>query len=339
MQENLMSVEIVPFSDGHLEEAAALVASRYRAARDLDKSLPARFEDSNATVPLLRDYAKKGAGVAAIREGQVVGFLITLYPLIRGVRTAYVPDWGHAADSTGRREIYRVMYANLARRWVANGYFAHAVTLLAHEHEAMDAWFSLGFGQIEIDAIRDLSAVKGAMAEVEIRRAQPEDIDVVLTLRLAMARYLATAPVFIPLMVERGRDFYEQLLSDSANAFWLAYRDGDVVAFMQLVPSSRLGLLMPVSDRTTVTITGAFTKEDVRCHGIGAALLNHSLDWARSAGYKHCAVEFESTNTIGSSFWWGRGFRPVCYSLRRHIDERIAWADDAGDDADFLQGL
>jgi GNAT superfamily N-acetyltransferase len=93
---------------------------------------------------------------------------------------------------------------------------------------------------------------------------------------------------------------------------------------MELVPANRLGAGMPVPRATTVTITGAYTKEDIRQRGIGTALLNHSLEWARSAGYRNCAVEFESANIIGSRFWYGNGFKPVCYSLARRVDERIA---------------
>lgn len=316
-----MSIEIVPFSDNHLENAAVLVATRYRTERDLNKSLPARFEDADAVASLLQDYTKKRTGVVALREGRLVGFLT--YMLLLGRRIAYVPDWGHAADSVDRRETYRAMYASVARYWVTNGYFTHAATVLAHEREAMDAWVSLGFGMIEMNALRDVSPVAGGMVDIEIRRARPEDIDLVMALRVAMERHLAAAPVFIPPIINRGRDFRQQRLSDSANAFWLAYRDEDAVAFMELVPSSRLGVVMPVFDETTVTITGAFTKEGIRHRGIGTALLNHSLDWARSIGYDHCAVEFESTNIIGSRFWQRRGFKPVCYSLNRHIDERI----------------
>ena len=328
MEFNKPSIDIVPFSEDHLKDAAAMVATRYREERDLNKSVPARFEDAAAIVPLLQDYTKKRNGIAAIREGRLAGFLTCMLLLARGVRTAYVTDHSHAADSESSREIYRAMYANIAHRWVTDGYFAHAVTVLAHEREVMDTWFSLGFGMIEINALRGVSPVDKGMAEVEIRRAEPEDIDIVMTLRVAVGRHLTTAPVFIPLIIGRGRKFYEQWLSDSANALWLAYRGRDAVAFMQLMPSSQLGVVMPIFDKTTVTITGAFTKEDMRCHGIGTALLNHSLVWARSTGYEHCAVEFESANTIGSSFWQGKGFKPVCYSLARRIDERVVWANE-----------
>lgn len=317
------SIEIVPFQRDHLQDAAVLVANRYRAERGINESLPSRFEEADAVLPLLKGYANGQAGIAAICERRFVGFLIGLLIPVRQAKTAYVPDWGHAADSESGQKIYKAMYANLAPRWVADGCFTHAVSLLTHEREATDAWFSLGFGMIEANAVRDVSPIEGGMAEVEIRRAGLEDIDVVLTLRVALERYLAEAPIFIPLITQRGRKFYEKWLPDSANALWLAYRDRDAIAFMELMPSSRLGVAMPVLNETTVTITGAFAKEYLRQRGIGTTLLNHSLEWARSAGYKNCEVEFESTNIIGSSFWHGNGFKPVYYSLARHIDERI----------------
>lgn len=317
------SIEIVPFQRDHLQDAAVLVANRYRAERGINKSLPSQFEDADAVLPLLKDYANGQAGIAAICEKRLIGFLIGLLITVRQVKTAYVPDWGHAADSEGGRKTYQTMYANLGSRWIADGYSAHAVTLLIHEREVMDAWFSLGFGMVEVDAVRDVSPIEGEKTKVEIRRAGLEDIDIVLTLRVALRQYLAEAPIFIPLMPQRGRKFYEEWLPDSANALWLAYRDSDVVAFMELTPSRRLGVAMPVSNENTVTIIGAFTKENLRQSGIGTTLLNHSLEWARSVGYKNCAAEFESANIIGSSFWYGNGFKPVCYSLVRRIDERI----------------
>ena len=206
----MSSIEIVPFQHDHLEDAAVLVATRYRAERGFDKSLPPQFEHADAVLPLLKAYANGQAGIVAICERRLIGFLIGLLITVREAKTAYVPDWGHAANSEDRRRTYQAMYANLASRWVADGYYAHAVTLLTHEREVMDTWYSLGFGMAEVDAMRDVSHVKGGTTEVEIRRAGPEDIDLVLSLRVAVERHLARAPIFIPLIIHRGRKFYQQ---------------------------------------------------------------------------------------------------------------------------------
>ena len=102
-------MEIMPFNEEHLEDAGALVAARYRAERKLDLSLPPAFEDSGSIVPRLRDYANGRAGVVAIQNGRLAGFLMGLLVLNIGRRLAWSPDWGHAADSDDNREIYRAM--------------------------------------------------------------------------------------------------------------------------------------------------------------------------------------------------------------------------------------
>ncbi|UCB42742.1 MAG: GNAT family N-acetyltransferase [Dehalococcoidales bacterium] len=335
----MSSVEIVPFSEDHIEAAASLVAARYRTERELNKSLPARYEKPDAILERLRPFANGRADIAVMCQGQLKGFLLGLIFPLRGVRTAWSPDWGHAVNPVRDYETYREMYTALAPRWVANGCFDHAVTVLAHERAVSDAWFSLGFGMAGIDALRDLSPVKGAPSKVEIRRATLEDIDVVLRLTVGLQRHLATSPIFMPLMTYRERRFHEEWLSNRDKVLWLASLSREIVGHMRLGPVDAPYAPMPVSDKETVAISGAFAWEDHRSRGIGTALLDHSLQWARSAGYKNCSVDFESANILGSRFWHRSGFRPVCYSLVRRIDERIAWAHENRDEIDLLRGL
>ena len=147
-----------------------------------------------------------------------------------------------------------------------------------------------------------------------------------MTLQVELRRHLTTAPIFIPLITDRRWEFYEKWISDSASALWMAYYDGATVAFIGLQPSAQHDTVMPVSAENTVAISWAFTEERVRRGGVGTALLNHSLTWAQSLGYENCSVDFESANILASRFWLGRGFQPVCYSMIRHVDERIAKA-------------
>lgn len=316
-----MSLETVPLQNDHLEDAAALVTARYRALREHAPSLPSRYEDVSSILPPLRDLAGQAPGVVARRDGRLVGFLLGMViSEFRGKRSVYSPEWANAADAEDGREIYREMYAHLSARWVANGCFTHLVTLLAHDHEAIDAWHWLGFGLAAVDAIRDLTPVQVTSADVVIRRAGLEDIEQAMMLDQALHRHLAAAPVF--LIDEHGSEFYEQWLADSANVLWLAYRGGEIVACMGLEPSSPDACYI-IRDEKTISITSAFTTESERNEGIGTALLNHSLAWARSVGYERCAVDFEPENVPAVRFWL-RHFQPVCYSLIRHVDERVA---------------
>jgi predicted GNAT family acetyltransferase len=77
-----------------------------------------------------------------------------------------------------------------------------------------------------------------------------------------------------------------------------------------------------IYDEKTTSIYAAFTKERVRGEGIATVLLDHALMSARATGYERCAVPFEPMNLIGTRFWL-KYFKPVCYSVLRHIDDRI----------------
>ena len=329
-----MPLEIVPLRDGHLEDAAALVTARYRALREDVPSLPSRYEDVTSILPLLRDLAGQAPGVAAIRGSQLAGFLLgQVIPSFRGGRSVYSAEWANGAEAQDSREIYREMYARLSARWVANGCFTHLVTVLAHDRRGIEGWHWLSFGLTGVDAMRDLSPVQGDSAPVEICRAGLEDIEQAMALSEPLQRYLATAPIFLAFVERDAKESHEKWLANSANALWLAYHGGEAVACMGLEPSNPRACYV-IRDEKTISITSAFTKERERNRGIGTALLNRSLDWARSAGHERCAVDFEPQNIPGARFWL-RHFQPICYSLIRHVDERVAWAHEKRENKDL----
>lgn len=135
-----MTPKIVPFRREHLEDAAALWASGYRAQRERTPHLPTQYQDAGVILELLDDLAGQAPGVVATRNGRVVGFLLGfLLDAFRGKRSTYSPEWANAASAEDGREIYREMYARLSARWVADGRFTHVTSLLAHDREALDA--------------------------------------------------------------------------------------------------------------------------------------------------------------------------------------------------------
>jgi GNAT superfamily N-acetyltransferase len=96
--------------------------------------------------------------------------------------------------------------------------------------------------------------------------------------------------------MRRYRDLWEK-------AAWLAYRDGEAVAYLGLGPASDDASTI-ICDEGTTSVSGVFTREDVRGEGIGTALLDRGLRWARERGFERCAVDFE----------------PVCYTVMRCVD-------------------
>ncbi len=102
---------------------------------------------------------------------------------------------------------------------------------------------------------------------------------------------------------------------------WLAYAGEEATGCMGIGPANP-NACMIIQDARTASIEMAFTRDNTRSKGVATALLGRSLEWARSQGYERCSVDWETMNSLASRFWL-KWFEPVCYSLMRHIDERL----------------
>jgi GNAT superfamily N-acetyltransferase len=316
-----MAVEVLPLEEKHLEEAAFLAARRYRAEKKRVELLPADYEKPETILALMAGFSKNGHGVCVIDKGRMRGFLKSrLYPMDKGFTFGYIPEYCHAVKENNWN-IYRVLYASLSQIWAENRCASQAVTIMAHDQNALDAWLSMGFGMTGIDALRDFSPVQGETVGVTIRRAGLSDVDILFAQDLAINQHLVAAPIFRPFMKE-SRESREQWLANPSNALWLAELESETVAGIGLEPSSPDAAAIIRAEKT-ISITSAFTQEKWRGQGIATALLDHSLKWAKSSGYQRCAVDFESANISGSGFWLGQGFEPVCYTLRRQVPRQL----------------
>jgi GNAT superfamily N-acetyltransferase len=309
--------QIVAFEQEHAERAAEMVAARYRAEREILRLIPELYVDPSAILPRVLEFAASSPGVAAMRAGELQGFLIGMRIAWRGDPTAYVPEYGHGASPDDAYALYRAMYAEMSGLWALEGRRDHLICLFAHDRPAFDACVSLGYGGVGMDTLRDLEPV-AEVADVDIRRADVGAVDLIAPLEVALREHLAGAPTFLP----RDPDEPTHLatawwLSDPERALWLAFGDGAARAFLCMDPRS--GQVLPTADESTVSIIGAYTAPGGRGAGVGAALLNRGLAWATSQGYATCAVDFEVANIEGSRFWLGRGFRPVTQAMYRHI--------------------
>lgn len=336
-----MPISYVSLDQTHLDAAARLACDRVDAlqSRQPRAVVPTLCAEKIRTrwAQLIGDTPC----VAALYDGQLVGFLGAFLTDFRGIPTAYVPDWGHGAQGDVYA-IYRGLYAALAQRWLDNGCFQHAVTLFAHERDVMEAWISLGFGTVVIDAVID--TVPDALPDTtstatpptsEIRRATPEDLDTILRLEIELWRHLARAPAFIPFRFERSRDEWRRHLADPDEPVWLARHHGRPVAFLALERPAHA--LLPLDAPDTIAIGAAYTEPLARGQGIAGALLTHARTWAHAHGYTRVSVDFESANLEANRFWLGAGFAPVCYSFMRRIDTRLAWANADRNPADVAR--
>ncbi len=316
-------LQVIALKEVHLADAARLVSDRYKRLRQGEPLLPGRYAKVETLLPLLQDiWNASGVGVAVIRHGQLVGFLTGWQmPCFRGKRSTYSPEWANAALMGESARIYQAMYGHLAAVWLADNYVAHYISLFPNDVDALNAWHWMGFGMIAADALCGLDPIEAPDTGVQIRRAGPEDIEPVMELHEALRQYSKASPIFL-LTEKRDRDYYEAWLRDPDKVVWLACRDGEPVAFMRLGPADD-DVCAIIQDERTTSIYAAYTREAFRGTGIGTALLDHALQWARNAGYERCAVSFEPMNPLGARFWL-QHCKPVCLSLFRHVDERLA---------------
>jgi len=319
-------MEITPFRSDHIPEAAALFVQNYKALRRSIPVLPDLMENRDRVAARLDRLMKSCPGVAALEGGRLVGYM-GWYLLDRFRETerkaAFCPEWAHGAADSARPAIYRAMYRAASAQWAAAGCQVHAISLLAHDHEAEKTWFWNGFGLAVVDAIRLLAPLEGVSpAGFTVRKATLDDVELLAILDAEHWRHYAQPPVFMVSQQPNDAAGFADLLSRPKNSVWLAMQD-DPIGFMRF-EGSNVGAADVVS-ADTVAITGAYIRPAYRGRGAAACLLDAALRDYAGRGAERCAVDFESFNPEAAVFWM-EYFEPVCLSVMR-VPESLGQPD------------
>jgi ribosomal protein S18 acetylase RimI-like enzyme len=318
-------VEIRPFSDKHLDDAARLLAERHERHRAAEPLLPARFEDPAAAGEQLAALHREDAsGSACFRDGRMVGYLLG------SARDRDV--WGdnvwvdYAGQAFEQAEDARDAYAAAAARWVDEGWTRHFVQVPASDLRLIDSWFRLGFGQMQADGVREVSTEADLRAPdgFEIRRPTPDDdLEALVAVDLALPRHHRSSPVFTvrPLPTEELlRAEWTKTFAGGEETVFAGFRAGRAVACWALVGPEHApefhGLQAPDD---ACYLKFAATIPAARGSGIGVALTNASLTWAAEEGYRAIGTDWRVTNLLASRFWPRRGFRTTFLRLYRSI--------------------
>ncbi len=340
-----MSVRIVPFTADHLKASATLLAARHRCDRTWAPDLSPEYEDMAATLPILHELLAAGgtSGVVALDAGRVAGYLLGSPAMRSPTRTfagythpraADMAYEGHAVDPECGAALYPRLYAALAQHWVWQGLVGHYVSVPAHR-EASEPWWELGFGQYMALGVRPTTLADEPAAchrnDLEIRRATADDAVAVQDAMTEFVRSFASAPIFVPFLPETTAERQQwgvDRLADPGSPVWLAFAHDQLVG-LQLFdePTSPHWHEPPLATPArSVYLHIAYTVPEARSTGIGEALLNHTLAWAREAGYDYCTALWV-TASRAAPFWRRLGFQPVSYRLCRIVDERAIWAN------------
>jgi GNAT superfamily N-acetyltransferase len=307
-------LEVVPFSDEHLDAAATLLAARHARHRESDPLLP-ELPDPRAAVE--REWrAERASGVFATHDGAPVAYLVA-----SPFKVGQAADWmranvaGVAID--GDREAMRDVYAVAAQRWVDDGLRQHVVFVPTHDGELVDAWFRLSFGASAYLALRKSGPEEPFDAQVDIRPGTPDDFGEAARLELEMSGAMVPSPSFSDVGLQPYEEVLAEWRAEDSDEFLLfvAERDGRVVGHILLYrrpPDLRV-------PENSIDLAQASTEPAARGTGVGRALTAHVIRWAHENGHPVMTTDWRITNLWASRFWPKRGFRPAFVRLHRSI--------------------
>jgi ribosomal protein S18 acetylase RimI-like enzyme len=317
-------LDVVPFSEKHLDDAARLLAARQARHREAEPALPERYEHPpEAREEIEQGWRVNGAsGAAALREGRVVGYLIgTPREAKTWGENVWVELAGHAVEEP---EDIRDLYGKAAARWVEEGRTRHYAFVPANDSRLVDAWFRLGFGQQHAHALQEVTPREVALPiGIEIREPREEEIEELIEVDLTLPAHQGRSPVFSSIgQPTRGelREEWASTLAGHEEHVLVAYQEGKPVAVWSVSPvelsSQHRGLGRP---ERAAFLGFAATLPEFRGSGLGLALTDASFNWAAENGYEVIVTDWRVTNLLSSRFWPRRGFRPVFLRLYRAI--------------------
>ena len=314
-------LDLRPFADEHLDDAARLLASRHARHRAAEPLLPIAFEDPAAARAALEEaWSAEGAsGAVALREGTVVGYLVGAPRAASWGPNVWVETAGHAVDEA---ETLRDLYGAAAGGWVDAGATRHYALVPAFDAELVDAWFRVSFGLQHTLGIQETPPPAAADGRVTVREARLDDVDALLPLDL-LSTHQAGSPTFAQMPKSDPAEVRQELageIADPRTGLLVAEVDDRVVGCASAAPLEYSSLHGGLARADDACILGyAATLPEVRGSGAGLALTEGVFGWARGHGYPTVAVDWREANLLASRFWRGRGFRPTFLRLYRSI--------------------
>jgi len=346
------TLNVREFRPKDLQPAAELLASaqlKAQAEGPDGMRLGERFLEPAGCRNLIEQLvaSPRATSLVAEEDGRLRGFLAgerqlfapeDFASIYAEPRSTNVPLHGHAVAADADAQFtYEALYAALARRWVADGFFIHNVAVRALDRAAIEAWSLLGFGRKSVCAVRptagadassDADVALNGTIDFTIEEIRGRDDEVLETFHRRLMTFQTEAPMFWPYTGEsdaRVRSVRrDALIGGQGFAYIARNADGKALGSLLFVPSVFLSPLL-VCEKMVYLWEG-FVDGDHRSTGVGSAMLDRAMTSLLERGVKWCALHFVSGNPRGGRFWPSKGFVSVELVMHRHIDERVAWA-------------
>ncbi|HUF30486.1 MAG TPA: GNAT family N-acetyltransferase [Gemmatimonadaceae bacterium] len=145
-------------------------------------------------------------------------------------------------------------------------------------------------------------------AEVRVRQAGPDDLDLVVALRLALITEHRDNIIYGRTrrdMHSRAQKLFLAQLKSPREIILLAERAGQVAGILRCVDSAGHPLLYP--DRYGY-ISSVFVRPEARRHGVLRALLGAAESWCRARGLDELRLHNAADNPLSNASWEALGF-------------------------------
>ncbi len=304
-------MDIVAFTDEHVDGAAAILAERHAAHLAVEPLLPRRTDFRQQ----VENERQDATGAVAIDHGEVVGYLLGkrredfLGPHV----------WSHVAGHAVRDpELVRDLYGAAAARWVEDGLTRHFVFAPAIR-ELVEPWLRVTFGISAALAARETAPEEMPAGDVAVRLSTPEDTPVAAALDMVLANHLRQPPSFSEFTLPSEQEYLDEwkdLHDEPENTHFLAERNGHPVGHLLLYRRPEGDLRIPPK---SIDLANAATDPAERGGGAGVALTAFALRWAHENGYETMTTDWRMSNLLASRFWPRRGFRETHLRLYRSI--------------------
>lgn len=144
-----------------------------------------------------------------------------------------------------------------------------------------------------------------------IRVATPDDIDIVVSLRIALLRAHADNAIYgrlRPDVEERAYKLFARQLASPGEVMLLAERDGRVIGCLRCVRSVGSPLLEPAE---YAYISSVYVRPEARRGGVLRALMAEAERWCAERGLREMRLHNAADNDVASATWQALGFEVV----------------------------
>ncbi|HAO61658.1 MAG TPA: hypothetical protein DCQ90_07010 [Erysipelotrichaceae bacterium] len=311
-------MDCIQLRETHLDQACEIMRLNYEAERAKTKELPEII-----STPDLGYFVKNAYALGMIEGDTLIGYLCAYPPIedafgTAGVKGTFIPVHAHGAIGNRRKKVYDLLYQGLAKRLVEDRVFSHAIALYAHDQDAIDCFFTNGFGMRCMDSIRAIDAERPIRpAKVEIAELDRNESASILPLRNGLIRHLSHSPTFLKYPMMSDQQLMHSIQRRDSRIF-IARNESGIIAYIEVMAD---GENFITENEGMLNICGAYCLPEFRKSGIVDELLAFLEHTLHQEGIPLLGVDFESFNPTAREFW-GKHFTPYTVSLVRRIDEK-----------------